>query len=63
MLSTMLSIESRLGQAGTTSGIIFESYVIVQVRATKAKVKGKTLTMTTAMQSFLCLTLSTLHMI
>lgn len=63
MLSTMLSIESRLGQAGTPSGIIFESYVIVQVRATEAKVKGKTLTMTTAMQSSLCLTLSTLHTI
>lgn len=63
MLSTMLSIESRLGQAGRTSGIIFESYVIVQVRATEAKVKEKTLTMTTAMQSFLCLTLSTLHKI
>lgn len=59
MLSTMLSI----GQAGPTNGIIFESYVIVQVRATEAKVKGKTLTMTTAMQSSLRLTLSTLHMI
>lgn len=62
MLSTMLSIEGRLGQAAPTSGIIFESYIIVQVRATEAKLKGKTLTMTTAMQSSLHLTLSILHM-